>query len=110
MLRNGAGRMDATNVTGVVSIVSKTAPGHKRSRIPRPFRIASTRPGGTQMFSCIGLYFLDLSRFTFLPRAAKATVVGLLTSLLILFSGIVFSREAVEAWIAADPKLTELVP
>ncbi|MCI0700091.1 MAG: methyltransferase domain-containing protein [Planctomycetia bacterium] len=44
------------------------------------------------VFSCIGLYFLDLSRFAFLPYAAKATVVGLLTSLPMLFSGIVFIR------------------
>ena len=42
--------------------------------------------------SCIGLYFLDLSRFAFLPYATKALVVGLLTSLPMLFSGIVFIR------------------
>ena len=42
--------------------------------------------------SCVGLYFLDLSRFAFLPYATKAVVVGLLTSLPMLFSGIVFIR------------------
>jgi hypothetical protein len=42
--------------------------------------------------SCIGLYFLDLSTFAFLPYATKAAVVGLLTSLPMLFSGIVFVR------------------
>ena len=42
--------------------------------------------------SCINLYFLDLSRFAFLPYATKALVVGLLTSLPMLFSGIVFIR------------------
>jgi hypothetical protein len=44
------------------------------------------------VLSCIGLYFLDLSRFAFLPYATKALVVGLLTSLPMLFSGIVFIR------------------
>jgi hypothetical protein len=42
--------------------------------------------------SCLGLYALDLSTFAFLPYATKALVVGLLTSLPMLFSGIVFIR------------------
>jgi len=42
--------------------------------------------------SCIGLYFVDLSRFAFLPYTTKAIVVGLLTSLPMLFSGLVFAR------------------
>ncbi|MBA4190540.1 MAG: hypothetical protein C0467_21345 [Planctomycetaceae bacterium] len=42
--------------------------------------------------SCLGLYFVDLSRFAFLPYATKAVVVGLLTSLPMLFSGLVFAR------------------
>jgi hypothetical protein len=42
--------------------------------------------------SCVGLYFLDLSKFAFLPYATKAVAVGLLTSLPMLFSGIVFIR------------------
>jgi hypothetical protein len=42
--------------------------------------------------SCIGLYFIDLSRFAFMPYATKAIVVGLLTSLPMLFSGLVFAR------------------
>ena len=42
--------------------------------------------------SCIGLYFVDLSRFAFLPYTTKAVVVGLLTSLPMLFSGVVFVR------------------
>lgn len=50
--------------------------------------------------SCVGLYFLDLSRFAFLPYATKAAVVGLLTSLPMLFSGIVFIR----SFAAADRK------
>jgi spermidine synthase len=41
---------------------------------------------------CLGLYFVDLSAFGGLPYAAKALVVGLLTSLPMLFSGIIFIR------------------
>ncbi|HKB01564.1 MAG TPA: methyltransferase domain-containing protein [Gemmataceae bacterium] len=50
--------------------------------------------------SCLGLFMLDLSRFAFLPYATKAVVVGLLTSLPMLFSGIVFIR----SFAAADRK------
>jgi spermidine synthase len=42
--------------------------------------------------TCIALYFVDLSRFAFLPYATKVLVVGLLTTLPMLFSGIVFIR------------------
>jgi spermidine synthase len=42
--------------------------------------------------SCIGLFFVDLARFGFLPYASKAVIVGALTSLPMLFSGIVFVR------------------
>ena len=41
---------------------------------------------------CLLLYFLDLSRFAFLPYASKVIVVGGLTTLPMLFSGIVFIR------------------
>jgi len=41
---------------------------------------------------CIGLYFVDLARFGFLPYFSKAMLVGSLTSLPMLFSGIVFTR------------------
>lgn len=54
--------------------------------------------------SCLGLYFLDLSRFAFLPYATKAAVVGTLTSLPMLFSGIVFIR----SFAATDRKDTAL--
>jgi hypothetical protein len=49
------------------------------------------------LLSCLGLYFVDLSRFAFLPYATKALVVGLLTSLPMLFSGIVFIRSFANA-------------
>lgn len=42
--------------------------------------------------SAVGLYFVDLARFGFLPYPLKALIVGTLTSLPMLFSGIVFVR------------------
>ena len=42
--------------------------------------------------TAFGLYFIDLARFGFLPYATKAVIVGALTSLPMLFSGIVFVR------------------
>ncbi len=47
---------------------------------------------GGLLGSCFGLYFLDLSRFGFLPYWQKAAAVGLLTSLPMLFSGLIFAR------------------
>jgi len=41
---------------------------------------------------CLALYFVDLARFAFLPYAIKAVIVGCLTTLPMLFSGIVFIR------------------
>jgi spermidine synthase len=40
--------------------------------------------------TCLALYFMDLARFGFLPYPLKAAIVGALTSLPMLFSGIVF--------------------
>jgi Ca2+/Na+ antiporter len=40
--------------------------------------------------SCLGLYFFDLARLASLDYPLKATLVGLLTALPMLFSGIVF--------------------
>ena len=59
---------------------------------------------GLLVGSCLGLYFLDLSRFAFLPYPTKAAVVGLLTSLPMLFSGVVF----VKSFAATDRKDTAL--
>jgi spermidine synthase len=42
--------------------------------------------------SCVGLYFVDLARFAALPYLTRALVVGGLTSVPMLFSGIVFIR------------------
>jgi hypothetical protein len=40
----------------------------------------------------VALYFLDLASFAFLPFAWKALLVGTLTTLPMLFGGIVFAR------------------
>jgi predicted membrane-bound spermidine synthase len=40
--------------------------------------------------SCLALYFIDLSRFAFMPYGTKALAVGALTCFPMLFSGIVF--------------------
>ena len=42
--------------------------------------------------TCLALYFVDLARFGFLPYPLKAAIVGTLTSLPMLFSGIIFVR------------------
>jgi spermidine synthase len=42
--------------------------------------------------SCLGLYFVNLAQFASLPYLSKVLVVGGLTSLPMLFSGIVFIR------------------
>lgn len=41
---------------------------------------------------CLAVYFVDLAQFAFLPYFSKAIVVGCLTSLPMLFSGMVFIR------------------
>ncbi len=46
--------------------------------------------------SCIGLYFVDLSWFASLPYVTKIVVVGGLTTLPMLFSGMIFVRSFTE--------------
>jgi hypothetical protein len=59
------------------------------ARLPRlPLGIAY----GGLLASCLGLYLLDLAWFNSLPYTARAIVVGGLTCLPMLFSGIVFVR------------------
>jgi len=50
----------------------------------------------------LGLYFIDLTTFSFLPYTIKAIVVGGLTSLPMLFSGIVFIRSFARALNKSD--------
>jgi hypothetical protein len=54
--------------------------------------------------TCLALYFLDLARFGFLPYPLKAAIVGILTSLPMLFSGIIFVR----SFAAAQDKSSAL--
>lgn len=42
--------------------------------------------------TALGLYFVDIARFGFLAYPSKAAIVGMLTSLPMLFSGIIFIR------------------
>jgi spermidine synthase len=42
--------------------------------------------------TCLILYFIDLAQFAFLPYATKALIVGGMTCLPMLFSGIIFIR------------------
>ncbi|MFQ5680050.1 MAG: hypothetical protein ACE5HP_11405, partial [Gemmatimonadota bacterium] len=61
--------------------------------------IVAARPGiplipvyAGLLASAVGLYFVDLARFAFLPFGTKAVVVGGLTTLPMAFAGIVFVR------------------
>lgn len=47
---------------------------------------------GALVGTCLVLYFVDLSNFAFLPYPTKAVIIGALTTLPMLFSGIVFIR------------------
>jgi hypothetical protein len=47
---------------------------------------------GVLLLTAVGLYFVDLARFAHLPYATKALLVGGLTTLPMLFSGMVFAR------------------
>jgi len=47
---------------------------------------------GALVGTCLLLYFIDLSLFAFLPYTTKAVIIGGLTTLPMLFSGIVFIR------------------
>lgn len=47
---------------------------------------------GMLLATVLALFFLDLARFAFLPFAWKATIVGVLTTAPMAFSGIAFAR------------------
>ncbi len=55
---------------------------------------------GGLIASCVALYFFDLSRLAFLPYLTKAVLVGVLTTLPMLFSGILF----IDSFKKADRK------
>lgn len=55
-------------------------------------RIPLALVGGGLLGSCFALYMIDLSTFAFLPYPLKALIVGGLTTVPLLFSGIIFAR------------------
>ncbi|MBI4642516.1 MAG: hypothetical protein HY790_01250 [Deltaproteobacteria bacterium] len=79
--------VNAVIVSGVLAmILLANLIAHKFPRIPLGM-VYSVLCG-----ICLLLYFIDLSRFAFLPYASKVIAVGGLTTLPMLFSGIVFIR------------------
>jgi spermidine synthase len=80
-------QVNAVIVSGVLSMaLLANLIVHKVPRLPLgPVYVAL-------LGTCLGLYFVDLARFAFLPYAAKALIVGALTTMPALFSGIVFIR------------------
>ncbi len=79
--------VNAVIISGIlVMILFANLTAYKFPRAPlKPFYIGL-------LGSCIALYFVDLSVFAFLPYAQKASVVALLTSAPIFFSGVIFIR------------------
>lgn len=79
--------VNAVIVSGVLAMILLA--NLLAQRFPKiPVRLVYLGLVGT----CLALYFVDLSRFAFLPYATKALVIGFLTTLPMLFSGIVFIR------------------
>ena len=60
--------------------------------VSRRPRIPLTPVYAALIGSTLALFFVDLARFAFMPFPVKAAVVGLLTSVPILFSGIAFMK------------------
>jgi spermidine synthase len=59
------------------------------AKLPR----ISLRTGYVLLFcACVSLFFIDIARFASLPYIAKAPIVGILTTIPMLFSGIVFIK------------------
>jgi SAM-dependent methyltransferase len=79
--------VNAVIISGVlVMILLANLTAHQLPRLPLALGYALL------IATCVALYFVDLSRFAFLPYAVKAVVVGGLVTLPMLFSGIVFIR------------------
>jgi len=60
--------------------------------VPYVRRIATPVIYAALLLTIGGLWFVDLAAFAFLPYMEKAILVGLLTTLPMLFSGLVFAR------------------
>jgi spermidine synthase len=80
-------QVNAVIVSGVLSMsLLANLLAHKLPRLPLiPVYVLL-------LGTCLGLYFVDLASFAFLPFAAKAFIVGALTTIPALFSGIIFIR------------------
>lgn len=77
--------VNAVIVSGImIMILASNLIATKFPRIPQ--NLSATGLIGT----CVALYFVDLSSFAFLPFMTKAVVVGSLTTLPMLFSGLIF--------------------
>jgi hypothetical protein len=80
-------QVNAVIVSGVLGMsLLANLLAHKLPRLPLvPVYVAL-------LGTCVGLYFIDLASFAFLPFAAKALIVGALATIPALFSGIIFIR------------------
>jgi len=79
--------VNAVIITGVLSMVLIA-----NGIVTRRPAIALAPVYGVLLATVLALYFVDLARFAFLPFAWKAGIVGALTTLPMLFSGIAFAR------------------
>jgi spermidine synthase len=80
-------QVNAVIITGVLSmILLANFIAYKFPKIPIKFLYLLL------IASCLGLFLIDLSRFAFLAYPTKALTIGILTTLPMLFSGIIFIR------------------
>lgn len=79
--------VNAVIISGILVMI--LAANYLATRLPKlPQSIVASCLIG----SCLAMYFVDVSQFAFLPYASKAVLVGLLTTLPMLFSGVLFIR------------------
>jgi hypothetical protein len=84
--------VNAVIITGILAMVLlSNAIAARLPRLPISWVYAAL------VAACVALYFVDLAVFNPLPYAAKALIVGALTSVPMLFSGIVFIRSFANA-------------
>lgn len=80
-------QVNAIVITGILSMILLA--NWIAARFPN---LRLLEVGAGLLLTCVALYFIDLSSFAFLPYTAKALIVGGLTTLPLLFSGIIFAR------------------
>jgi spermidine synthase len=79
--------VNAVIVSGILLMILLS--NYLASALPR---LSLGLVAGCLIGSCLGLYFFDLSRLAFLPYLPRAVLAGMLTTLPMLFSGILFIR------------------